>query len=81
MLLAVGCATTKQTEQMLSAAGFKAVIPNTLPTGTTNQKLLPVDKLTVAHRNRKTYYVFPDPAHNRLYVRQPGPISKLQADG
>ena len=70
LTLAVGCATTKQTEQMLSAAGFKAVVPNT-PQQEQQIKTLPADKLTVAHRNGKIYYVFPDPAHNRLYVGSP----------
>lgn len=67
LALAAGCATTKHTEQMLSAAGFKAVVPNT-PQQEQQIKTLPADKLTVAHRNGKTYYVFPDPAHDRLYV-------------
>ncbi len=31
-------------------------------------KSLPADKLTVAKINGKTFYVFPDPAHNLLYV-------------
>ncbi len=52
---------------MLSAAGFKAVVPNT-PQQEQQIKTLPADKLTVAHRSGKTYYVFPDPAHNQLYV-------------
>lgn len=67
LALAVGCASTKHTEQMLSAAGFKAVIPNT-PKQEQQIKTLPADKLTVAKRNGNTYYVFPDPTHNQLYV-------------
>jgi len=70
LALAAGCASTQHTEQMLSAAGFKAVVPNT-PQQEQQIKTLPVDKLTVAHRSGKTYYVFPDPAHNRLYVGSP----------
>jgi len=70
LALAAGCATTKHTEQMLSAAGFKAVVPNT-PQQEQHIKTLPADKLTVAHRSGKTFYVFPDPAHNRLYVGSP----------
>jgi hypothetical protein len=67
LALVAGCASTKHTEQMLTTAGFKVVIPNT-PAQEQQIKTLPADKLTVAHRNGKTYYVFPDPAHNRLYV-------------
>lgn len=67
LALATGCASTKHTEQMLSAAGFKAIVPKT-PQQEQQIKTLPADKLTVAHRNGKTFYVFPDPAHNQLYV-------------
>ena len=67
LALAAGCASTKHTEQMLSAAGFKAIVPNTAKQEQ-QLKTLPADKLTVAHRSGKTFYVFPDPAHHRLYV-------------
>jgi len=70
LAMAVGCASTKHTEQMLSAAGFKAVVPKT-PQQEQQIKTLPADKLTVAHRSGKTYYIFPDPAHNQLYVGSP----------
>jgi hypothetical protein len=75
LLLAAGCASTKHTEQMLSAAGFKAVVPNS-PKQEQQIKTLPADKLTMAHRNGKTFYVFPDPAHHRLYV---GNLQQYQA--
>ena len=67
LAVAAGCASTKHAEQLLSAAGFKAVVPKT-PQQEQQIKTLPADKLTVAHRSGKTYYVFPDPTHNRLYV-------------
>ena len=67
LALASGCATTKHTEQMLVQAGFKAVAANT-DKQAQHLKTLPVDKLSVAKLNGKTYYVFPDPAHNRIYV-------------
>ena len=67
LLLAAGCATTRHTEQLLTAAGFKTVVPHT-PQQEQQIKTLPADKLTVAKRSGKTYYVFPDPAHNQLYV-------------
>jgi hypothetical protein len=52
---------------MLSAAGFKTVAAST---ARQQQKLkaLPPDKVTVARRNGNTYYVFPDAAHNQIYV-------------
>jgi hypothetical protein len=66
-LCTVGCANTKQTEQMLSDAGFKRVAATT-----TNQlqqlKAMPADKLTVAKLNGKKYYVFPDPARKIIFV-------------
>jgi hypothetical protein len=77
LALAAGCASTKHTETMLSAAGFKVVVPNT-PAQEQQIKTLPADKLTVAHRDGKTYYVFPDPAHNRLYVGSPQSYQNYQ---
>jgi hypothetical protein len=69
LALAVGCASTKtkQTEKMLSAAGFKIVAAST---ASQQQKLqtLPPGKVTVAKRSGKTYYVFPDATHNQIYV-------------
>jgi len=70
LALFAGCATTKHTEQMLTAAGFKVVVPHT-PQQEQQIKTLPADKLTVAKRGGKTYYVFPDPTHNQLYVGSP----------
>jgi hypothetical protein len=67
LILAAGCATTKHTETMLSAAGFKVVVA-----GTARQeqkiKSLPPGKITLTRRNGKAYYVFPDAAHNRIYL-------------
>ena len=88
LALASGCATTKHTEQMLVQAGFKIVPANT-DKQAQHLKTLPVDKLSVAKLNSKTYYVFPDPAHNRIYVgnvqayqdyQQALMYAKLQAD-
>ncbi len=67
LALVSGCATTKHTEQMLVQAGFKTVVANT-DKQAQHLKTLPVDKLSVAKLNGKTYYVYPDPAHNRIYV-------------
>jgi hypothetical protein len=67
--VAIGCSTTKSRENMLSAAGFKA-----MPADTTERQQhltsLPADKITTVQRNGSQYYVFPDPKQNVLYVGQ-----------
>ena len=70
LALAMGCATTKHTEQMLGDAGFKRVAAQT-PKQVQHLKTLPADRLTVVKVNGKTFYVFPDPAHNILYLGNP----------
>lgn len=70
LLLAAGCASTRNTEQtetMLSQAGFRRVAASS-ETLVKHLQTLPVDKLTVVKLQGKTFYVFPDPAHNQLYV-------------
>jgi hypothetical protein len=67
--LAIGCTTTKERENMLSAAGFKMVPANT-PERQAHLKSLPADKITPVQRNGTTYYTFPDPKNNVLYVGQ-----------
>ena len=74
MALFVGCATTQTTMQdrgsMLAAAGFKVITPKT---AAQQQKLqnLPSGKVTMIQKGKKTYYIFPDPVHNRSYVGGP----------
>ncbi len=67
--LAIGCTTTKERENMLSAAGFKIVPANT-PEREAHLKSLPADKITLVQRQGTTYYTFPDPKNNVLYVGQ-----------
>lgn len=67
LFLAAGCATTKHTETFLAAAGFKVVAAST-PQQEQKLKSLPPGKITTVQRNGKTYYVFPDAAHNRIYL-------------
>src|SRR5215475_9158314 len=67
--LAIGCTTTKDRENMLSAAGFKMVPANT-PERQAHLKSLPADKITPVQREGITYYTFPDPKNNVLYVGQ-----------
>ena len=72
--LLVGCATTQTAmqnrESMLAAAGFKVITPKT---AAQQQKLqnLPPGKVTMIQKGKKTYYIFPDPVHNRSYVGGP----------
>jgi hypothetical protein len=63
LALAVGCASTQQTENLLSASGFRTVIG----TDPQQQQLRPY-KVTVADRNGETSYVYADPARNQIYV-------------
>jgi hypothetical protein len=72
--LLFGCATTQTStqnrESMLVASGFKVITPKT---AAQQQKLqnLPPGKVTMVQKNGKTYYIFPDPAHNQAYVGGP----------
>jgi hypothetical protein len=72
--LLVACATTQTStqnrESMLVASGFKVITPKT---AAHQQKLqnLPQGKVTMIQKGKKTYYIFPDPAHNQAYVGGP----------
>jgi hypothetical protein len=72
--LLVNCASTQTSmqnrESMLVASGFKVITPKT---AAQQQKLqnLPPGKVTMIQKGGKTYYIFPDPAHNRAYVGRP----------
>jgi hypothetical protein len=65
--LVVGCAHTQQTENLLSAAGFRIVVATT-PQQQQHLKTLPPNKVMRVVRNGKTNYVYADPAHNLIYV-------------
>jgi hypothetical protein len=67
LVLTLGCASTHQTEDLLSAAGFKIIAANT-PQQQQHLKTLPSHKMRRVHRKGKTYYVYADPAHNLIYV-------------
>jgi hypothetical protein len=68
-MLAAGCSTTKPTENMLSAAGFK-MMPATTPEQQAHLKSLPPNKVTMVVRDGKTYFAFPDVKQQVLYVGQ-----------
>ena len=69
LALAIGCANPQSKEDSLVAAGFHVIVPKTAA----QQKLkaLPHDRVTMVQQNGKTYYVFPDAAHNQAYVGGP----------
>ena len=75
--VAIGCTTTKDRENMLSAAGFKMVPANT-PEREAHLKSLPADKITPVQRQGTTYYTFPDPKNNVLYVGQEAQYQKYR---
>ena len=74
LALAAGCTSmqtqTQSKENLLIAAGFKVITPHS---AAQQQKLqaLPPDHVTLVQTERKTYYVFPDAAHNQAYVGGP----------
>jgi hypothetical protein len=67
MVLAIGCSSTGEKQNMLSAAGFRAV-PADSPERQTHLKSLPRDQITPVRRDGTVYYVFPDPKNNILYM-------------
>jgi hypothetical protein len=60
--LALGCAAmqSRKTENLLEAAGFRAVAANT-PEKIQALKTLPAGKIARVDRNGAIYYVYPDP--------------------
>ena len=74
LALAVSCTMTQREtqhkEKLLIAAGFKVIVPRNAAQER-RLKALPSDRLTLVHKDGKTYYVFPDAANNRAYVGGP----------
>ena len=74
LAVAVSCTMTQREtqnrEKLLIAAGFKVIVPHTAAQRQ-RLKALPSDRLTLVHKDGKTYYVFPDAANNRAYVGGP----------
>ena len=81
MGLLLGCATTQTStqnrESMLAASGFKTITPKTAAQQQKLQKL-PPGKVTMIQKAGKTYYIFPDPAHNLAYVGGPKQYRRYQ---
>ena len=70
LALVTGCASPKQTENLLTLAGFKTVAAKTVKQQQ-QLKALPPDKISRVQRTGKTYYVFPDVAYNQAWVGSP----------
>ena len=64
-----GCATTVQTEDLLTGAGFKAR-PATTAEQQAQLKSLPARKVSSVQKDGKTYFVYPDAARNVIYIGQ-----------
>ena len=77
LALAVGCANTQHTENLLLAAGFRTVIANT-PQRQEQLKALTPNKVTLVQRKGRNYYVYADPANNQAFVGTPVEYQKYQ---
>jgi len=79
--LMISCATTQTStqnkESMLVASGFKTITPKTAAQQQKLQKL-PAGKIAMINKKGKTYYIFPDAAHNQAYVGGPKEYQEYQ---
>jgi hypothetical protein len=66
VVLAVSCAT-RQTEDLLSAAGFK-MVPADTPERQANLETLPKGRITRTQRDGQIYFLYPGQTDNVLYV-------------
>src|SRR5256885_14929792 len=80
LALTVGCATTSSTqnkESMLVASGFKVITPKS-PAQQQKLQQLPPGHVAMINRKGRTYYIFPDAAHNQAYVGGPKQYQEYQ---
>lgn len=77
LTLVNGCATNKDTEDLLSKAGFK-VIPATTAAQQAHLKTLPVHTISEVQHNGKMYFVYPDVDRQVLYIGQSDQYQKYQ---
>ena len=80
LALTVGCATTSSTqnkESMLVASGFKVITPKT-PAQQQKLQQLPPGHMAMINKQGRTYYIFPDTAHNQAYVGGPNEYQAYQ---
>jgi len=69
LLFAAGCASTKQTEDLLLAAGFH-ILNATTPQQLERLADLPKNTVTAVPKDGTNYFVFPVPDQKLLYVGQ-----------
>jgi hypothetical protein len=73
-----GCMSNAQFEgSELTTAGFKSITATT-PAQIAHLSELPQGKITKVPRNGHTYFVFPDPKHDILYVGRQAQYSAYQ---
>jgi hypothetical protein len=77
LAMALGCANTQHTENLLSAAGFRTIIANT-PQRQEQLAALPPNKVRLVQRNGNNYYVYADHAHYQVFVGTPSQYQKYQ---
>jgi hypothetical protein len=68
--LAADCVTPQpkpETQDILLGSGFR-VVKAVTPAQRAHRKTLPGGRVTIVMREGRTWYVFPDAAHNRIYV-------------
>jgi hypothetical protein len=83
LILIIGCASTTTTaiaeqpqkEVMLQQAGFKTHMVTTARQKE-HLQALPEGKVSIVMQNGKTFYAYPDVAHNRVYI---GDLAQYQA--
>ena len=72
-----GCATTMQTEDALTASGFRARAAVTVEQQA-QLKSLPARKVSSVQKDGKKYYVYPDAARNVVYIGQSAEYERYQ---
>ena len=80
LALAVGCASTaplRLDEGQLAAAGFKVLVATTKQQQEHVQSL-PPGQITAMQRTGVHFYVYPDPAGNKIYVGTPKEYAAYQ---
>lgn len=76
-LLISACSSLKQKEQLMSAAGFRTVVPAT-PAQVAHLKSLPQDRITTVSKKGKTLFLFADAQNNRLLTGTQSQYKKYQ---
>ena len=67
VILLTGCTSTQKKETLMSAAGFRTVIPST-PKQIAQLKTLPQGKVVPVTKKGKTFFLFADSEHNTLLI-------------